>query len=123
MPLQVKCPNPTCGSVAAIDDHLIGADTRCATCGTTFHVATPPTAPNLFALSTILPAAAAKQTLGGASPPAVVKQPAASGSPQRIGRFEIRARLGAGAFGVVYRAYDPQLQREVALKVLHPEML
>ncbi len=37
--------------------------------------------------------------------------------PDRIGRFELRAVLGRGAFGTVYRAYDPQLDREVALKV------
>src|SRR5262245_35272329 len=37
--------------------------------------------------------------------------------PDRIGRFRIRARVGEGAFGTVYRAYDPQLDREVALKV------
>jgi WD40 repeat protein/tRNA A-37 threonylcarbamoyl transferase component Bud32 len=37
--------------------------------------------------------------------------------PERIGRFEIRARLGAGSFGTVYRAHDPVLDREVALKV------
>jgi tetratricopeptide (TPR) repeat protein len=37
--------------------------------------------------------------------------------PQKIGRFLIRGFLGAGAFGTVYRAYDPQLEREVALKV------
>src|SRR6202011_6036658 len=40
-----------------------------------------------------------------------------------IGRFEVRQRLGEGAFGVVYRAYDPQLDREVALKVAKAEML
>src|SRR5438045_3311017 len=35
----------------------------------------------------------------------------------RVGRFHLRAKLGAGTFGTVYRAYDPQLEREVALKV------
>jgi serine/threonine protein kinase len=37
--------------------------------------------------------------------------------PKQLGRFEIRSVLGEGAFGTVYRARDPQLDREVALKV------
>ena len=36
---------------------------------------------------------------------------------QRIGRFQIHAKLGHGGLGVVYLAYDPKLSRQVALKV------
>ena len=36
-----------------------------------------------------------------------------------LGRFEIRGELGRGAQSVVYLAWDPQLQREVAIKTLH----
>ncbi|MDP2810313.1 MAG: HDOD domain-containing protein [Rhodocyclaceae bacterium] len=38
---------------------------------------------------------------------------------QTIGRFEIRRELGRGAQSVVYLAWDPQLQREVAIKTMH----
>jgi eukaryotic-like serine/threonine-protein kinase len=36
-----------------------------------------------------------------------------------IGRFEIRRELGRGSQSVVYLAWDPQLEREVAIKTLH----
>jgi serine/threonine protein kinase/formylglycine-generating enzyme required for sulfatase activity len=39
--------------------------------------------------------------------------------PARLGRFYIMARLGAGGFGVVYKGYDDDLRREVAIKVPH----
>ncbi len=38
-------------------------------------------------------------------------------TPQRIGRFEIRRRLGVRGFGIVFLAHDPRLDRDVALKV------
>ncbi len=40
--------------------------------------------------------------------------------PKRIGRFPISGLLGSGAFGRVYRAKDPQLGRDVAIKVPLP---
>jgi serine/threonine protein kinase len=35
--------------------------------------------------------------------------------------YELRQRLGAGGFGVVYRAFQPAVDREVAVKVILPE--
>ncbi|MBI5667199.1 MAG: protein kinase [Chloroflexi bacterium] len=41
---------------------------------------------------------------------------------QRIGQYEIRDLLGKGGMGAVYRAYQPTLQRHVAIKVLQPSL-
>jgi serine/threonine-protein kinase len=39
-------------------------------------------------------------------------------TPERIGRYEIVARIGQGAMGEVYRAHDPVLKRDVAVKTI-----
>ncbi len=41
---------------------------------------------------------------------------------QKIGPYQLKEKLGHGGFATVWRAYDAELHRDVALKVLAPEL-
>jgi predicted Ser/Thr protein kinase/membrane protein implicated in regulation of membrane protease activity len=41
---------------------------------------------------------------------------------QEFGRFRIEAKLGEGGMGMVYRAFDLEFDRKVALKIIRPEL-
>src|SRR6185312_3265355 len=43
--------------------------------------------------------------------------------PARFGRYRVRERLGSGILGVVYKAWDEDLRRNVAVKVPHARWL
>jgi serine/threonine protein kinase len=94
--MRARCPNPACRQTTSFDPGELGRTVTCRHCRQAF----------------VLTAEA--------EPAATVP---VSDIPERIGRFRVLARLGRGAFGSVYRAHDPQLDREVALKAAHPGTL
>jgi len=117
--LKTKCPN--CNQSLRIDKSRVGKNVRCPACRERFVVSSvqpsgrDSIAPSQEALET--QASVGDGTSPGAGSDTSVSQIKPTPTIGQIGRFQLKAALGQGAFGTVYRAYDPVLDREVALKV------
>ncbi len=80
--------------------------------------------PDAFEDTIAHPASVAPTMALGDTTPETPSAKAALPSYQRgdsLGRYVVLDKLGEGAMGAVYTAYDPELDRRVALKVLHPQ--
>ena len=75
-------------------------------------VGPPKPEPNDAAIAPAAPAAPVAPANRDTSRMADVKRPG------KIGKYDLRDKLGRGAFGVVYLARDPSLERDIAIKVL-----
>ncbi len=115
---------PSCQQVLKVAEEHIGRRIRCPKCQ------------HRFTLQTSQPAAQSPQSLDRAvslessmsdsSSRDVSRSDEASTTTRRVsripsirtlGRFELKEKVGQGGFGEVFRAYDPQLDRVIALKV------
>ncbi len=62
-----------------------------------------------------------QETMAGLDAPPRAASPRGSAAVRgdEIGRYVVLSRVGVGGMGAVYAAYDPELDRKVALKLLH----
>src|SRR5262245_58855704 len=54
---------------------------------------------------------------------ATVVQPSAPPATKKIGKYEILGELSRGGMGIVYKGYQRELDRPVAIKVVSPQLL
>jgi predicted Zn finger-like uncharacterized protein len=114
--VEVHCP--TCGKQYRVDESRLGREVACAKCKKQFVLSDGRETESEGESSEV------DETMGVQSPAESTDEqsqlPAPSIAPDSTvaeNRFEILGELGAGAFGMVYKAHDTQLDRDVALKI------
>ncbi|APZ95548.1 WD40 repeat domain-containing serine/threonine protein kinase [Fuerstiella marisgermanici] len=121
MTTTLKTSCPSCGKRLRINEANRDKTVRCPACRETF-VASDVSEASQMTMDTTEAAVSVDTTqLAKSQTLSDLVSPAAQNSEEqtlrKLGRFELKSVLGAGGFGKVYRAYDPQLERFVAIKV------
>ena len=122
MTASLKQGCPSCGQILRIKEHQLARMIRCPKCHFTFEPGNAQAAseasidslPDADSVETVVNARLETQAEGS-------RETFASRAEQplrKLGRFELERVLGQGEFGRVYLAFDSQLERRVALKVL-----
>jgi hypothetical protein len=116
----VGCPDSE--EVAALIAHALGPERRaaiadhaatCASC----HAVLAELAPEFATVAT-----ASRGTAPHDDAAHGFAEALAAGQRTRIGRYQLLALVGAGGMGMVWGAWDPELERRVALKLVHPRV-
>jgi len=98
----------TCGKTLKVQSEQLGRTLGCPSCEHRFE---------LRSIRSSSETSIAGTTVDEVSPESNPQSKSVVGKLEKLGRYEIRGVLGEGSFGRVYRAYDPQLDRQIALKV------
>jgi serine/threonine protein kinase len=123
--IQTECPS--CRQVLLLAPDHVGALVKCPKCQTAFAALKFQSVTNVgSSMLTAIPLAdeggdsietSSRETFDVASDSAGTTATGAGGQ-KKIGRYELKKLLGQGGFGKVYLAFDPDLERDIALKVL-----